>query len=80
MFMEQFRLDGKVALVTGGSRGVGRAVALAFAEAGADVAIAARKMPDLESTAAEIEKLGRKALPISAHIGRKEGRERVIET
>ncbi|MDP6347194.1 MAG: SDR family oxidoreductase [Dehalococcoidia bacterium] len=80
MFMEQFRLDGKVALVTGGSRGVGRAVALAFAEAGADVVIAARKVPDLESTAAEIEKLGRKALPVSAHMGRKEDRERLIDT
>ncbi len=80
MFMEQFRLDGKVALVTGGSRGIGRAVALAFAEAGADVAIAARKVPDLESTAAEIEKLGRKALPVSAHMGRKEDRERLIDT
>ncbi len=80
MFLEQFRLDGKVALVTGGSRGIGRAVALALAEAGADVAICARKMPDLESTAAEIAKLGRRALPVSAHMGRKEDRERLVET
>ncbi|MFQ5827503.1 MAG: SDR family NAD(P)-dependent oxidoreductase [Dehalococcoidia bacterium] len=78
--MEQFRLDGKVALVTGGSRGIGRAVALAFAEAGADVAICARKMPDLESTAAEIAKLGRRSLPIPAHMGRREDRERLVET
>ena len=55
-------LDGKVALVTGGSKGIGRAIALAYAEAGADVAIAARGAEALEKTAKEIEERGRRAI------------------
>jgi NAD(P)-dependent dehydrogenase (short-subunit alcohol dehydrogenase family) len=57
-------LDGKVALVTGGSKGIGRAIALALAEAGADVALAARGPEALEKTAGEVEHLGRRALPV----------------
>ncbi|MGD0856668.1 MAG: glucose 1-dehydrogenase [Dehalococcoidia bacterium] len=60
-------LAGKTALVTGGSRGIGRAIALQLADAGADVAISARKLPDLEKVAEEIQKMGRKSLAISAH-------------
>lgn len=65
-----FSLEGKIALITGGSRGIGRATALAFARAGADVAIASRKLPDLEKVAGEIRDLGRKTLAVSAHIGK----------
>ena len=64
-----FDLSGKVAVVTGGSKGLGRAMALGFAEAGADVAVASRKLPGCEAVAKEIEALGRRALPIACHVG-----------
>ena len=64
-----FSLRGKVALVTGGSRGIGKATALAFANFGADVALASRKLPELEKVAEEIKKWGRKSLAIAAHLG-----------
>jgi len=63
-------LEGKVALVTGGSRGIGRASALGLAEAGADVVVASRKLPDLERVAEEVGKLGRRSLAVAAHIAR----------
>lgn len=65
-----FDLTGKVALVTGGSRGLGRSMVLAFAAAGADVVIASRKLESCEATAAEVrEATGRKALPVACHVG-----------
>ena len=67
-----FSLEGKVALVTGGSRGIGRAAALGLASFGADVVVASRKLPDLENVAEEIRGLGRKSLAIAAHVGRME--------
>jgi 2-deoxy-D-gluconate 3-dehydrogenase len=66
--LEAFRLDGRVAIVTGASRGLGRAMALALAAAGADVAVAARSQPDLEETAHLIEGLGRRALAIATDV------------
>ena len=70
MDVPKFRLDGKVALVTGGSRGIGRAIALAFADAGTDVAVSSRNLDELEKVAEEIRGLGRKALAVVAHLGR----------
>lgn len=62
---DRFNLTGKVALVTGGSRGLGRAMSLGLAEAGADVVVASRALAACEAVAAEIEGLGRRALPVS---------------
>lgn len=74
-----FRLDGRVAVVTGGSRGIGRAVALGLARAGADVVVASRKMADLEPVAEEIRALGRRALAVPAHLGRRPEVDRLFD-
>ena len=65
-----FSLNDKIALVTGGGRGIGKAIALGLAQAGADLAIASRKLPNLETAAEEIRKTGRRCLPVAAHVGR----------
>lgn len=68
--MRKFRLDGKRAIVTGASRGIGREIALALAEAGADVALVSRKAENLAEVAGEVESLGRRAHPIACNVGR----------
>lgn len=70
--LDEFSVKGKVALVTGGSRGIGKAIAIGLAKAGADVALVSRKLPDLEEAAKEIRGLGRKSLAVAAHVGRTE--------
>ncbi|HEY7037867.1 MAG TPA: 3-oxoacyl-ACP reductase family protein [Methylomirabilota bacterium] len=62
------RLDGRVAIVTGASRGLGRAMAVALARAGADVAVAARSKPDLEETARLVAETGRRALVVETDV------------
>jgi len=80
MRLSQFSLEGKVALITGGSRGIGKATAIGFANAGADVVVASRKLPDLELVADEIKGLGRKSLAVAAHVGRLEQINSLVET
>ena len=77
--MSLFDLSGKIALVTGGSRGLGREMVLAFAEAGADVVIASRKLEACEGVAREVERLGRSALAVAAHVGRWEDNDMLCE-
>ena len=76
---ELFDLTGKVALVTGGSRGLGREIALGYAAAGADVIVASRKQDACAAVAREIEALGRLALPVAAHVGRWDEIDRLVE-
>ena len=74
-----FDLSGKVAVVTGGSRGLGREMALAFADHGADCVIVSRKLDACEEVAQEIRAKGRRALALSAHVGRWEEIDAMIE-
>jgi NAD(P)-dependent dehydrogenase (short-subunit alcohol dehydrogenase family) len=67
-------------LVTGGSRGLGRAMALGFARAGADVAVASRGLEACEEVAAEIRALGRRGVACSCHVGRWHELDRLVDT
>ena len=79
MGLEIFSLEGKSALVTGASRGIGRAIALGFAEAGADVAVAARSVEDLETLAKEIDAAGRKAAVVPTDVRERGAIEAMID-
>ena len=63
-------LEGKVALITGGGRGIGKAIARRFASAGATVVIASRKVENLEATTRELGGLTGRVIPIGCHVGR----------
>ena len=66
--LDRFRLDGQVAVVTGGGRGIGRGIALALADCGADVVVLARRQHEVDAVAEEIRARGRRALALSADV------------
>ncbi len=79
MGIRDFYLTNKVAFIAGGRRGIGKAIALAFAEAGADVAVADVVTEDLEATAEEIRKLGRRSLALQSDITKKVEVDKAIQ-
>ncbi|WP_395647673.1 SDR family NAD(P)-dependent oxidoreductase [Terricaulis sp.] len=74
-----FDLCGKTALITGGSRGLGLEMALAFADAGADIIVASRKLENCEEVAERIRGAGRKALALRVHAGKWDDIDRLVE-
>ena len=73
-----FDLSGKIALITGGSRGLGYEMAKAFAARGADIIIASRKLDACEAVAGELKTMGRRAIGLAAHCGRWDDIDRLI--
>jgi NAD(P)-dependent dehydrogenase (short-subunit alcohol dehydrogenase family) len=74
-----FDLSGKIALITGGSRGLGREMALAFADAGADIVVSSRKLANCEAVAAQVRAMGRRALAIASHAGKWEENDQLVD-
>lgn len=78
MILEQFKLDGKVAIVTGSARGLGRAMATGLAEAGADIALV--DILDMKESQKQIETLGRRCIPIKADLSSKDCVDDIVNT
>ena len=75
-----FNLEGKAAIVTGASSGLGVAFAVALAEAGADVALGARRIEKLQGTAEQVTKLGRRAIAVQTDVSKPEDCQRLVKT
>ncbi len=78
--LSRFTLKGKVAIVTGGGRGIGKGIAQGLAQAGATVAITSRKIDDLEATAKEIKAFGGEAMVVQSHLGKIEEIKKMVDT
>ena len=78
MILDRFKLTDKVAIVTGSGKGIGRGIALGFAEAGADIVIAARTRADIEATADAVRERGRRALPVPTDVLKQESLEALV--
>lgn len=76
---DDLSLRGKTAVVTGAGRGIGRAIALTLAEYGADVAVAARSLREIQETAAEVARLGRRSLAVATDVSRSEDVDRLVQ-
>ena len=74
------KLEGKVAIITGGGRGIGRAIALAFAAEGADVAVVSRTLAEVEETALEVQAMGRRALAMKVDVSDREEVESMVKS
>lgn len=77
--MQEFSLEGKVAVITGASRGIGRSIALRFAQAGAKVVVSSRRLENVQPVASEVQSAGGRALAIQAHVGKANDVEALVE-
>jgi NAD(P)-dependent dehydrogenase (short-subunit alcohol dehydrogenase family) len=77
--MNEFSLEGKVAMISGASRGIGRSIALRFAQAGARLVVSSRKLESVQTVADEITALGGEAVAVQAHVGQPEEVEALVE-